>query len=268
LELPEPIKEFIRKRTSQRTADQYETYLRTFFAQSEDSSIDRMNAFIPKHLKAHYAFRLFLLASGREDELKLLVKPKGYNRKPVIEGVYLTVEEQKRLIELLPEPYRMIALLQYVTGARANDVLGIKKRAVEEVKDTPGIGLKIKLLTKGGKMRDVWLPENHAFYIADFISASTAVYPFLGTNDLTIDRLDLIYGRYRKELIRAAQTVNPKFRTHDFRRNFVNDTYEKTRDMRKVSSIVGHADPSTTMKYIKKKLDREEQISAVKEMAR
>ncbi len=227
-----------------------------------------MNEFIPKHLKAHYAFRLYLLATGREDELKLLVKPKGYNRKPKIEGVYLSIEEQKRTIDLLPEPYKMIAVLQYVTGARYNDVAGIKKRAAEEVKDIHGIGLKIKLLTKGGKYRDVWIPEKYSPYIIGFIKAATATYPFLGTDELTISRLDLIYGRYRKELIKASQTVNPKFRTHDFRRNWVNDSYGKTHDIRKVSNVVGHADPSTTMKYVKKKLDRDEQIKAVQEFGR
>lgn len=268
LELAEQIKDFIRKQRSPRTAEEYIKLLKAFCLATDADSVDKINEWIPAHLKTHYALRWYLLATGREDDVKLLVKPKGYNRKPKIEGSYLTQDEQKRLISLLPEPYKMIATVQYLTGARAGDVTSIRKDSIERVTDIEGVGLRILIVGKGGRERNVWIPTEYSSYIAGFIEAATATYPFLGANDAPLAQVKLIYNRYRDALIKAAKEVKPAFRTHDFRRNFVNDSYTKFKDLRVVKDLVGHAEYSTTMKYIKKRLDKEEYIKAVRELGR
>jgi integrase len=119
--------------------------------------------------------------------------------------------------------------------------------------------LKIKLITKGEKERYIYIPQPFAPFVYEFIHSSNKTYPFLG-EEQNLDRaIYNSYISYYRQVKNAARVLGLKnFATHDFRRNFINRLYEKTKDIRLVAKVVGHAKLETSLRYLDVKVSEEE----------
>jgi integrase len=86
------------------------------------------------------------------------------------------------------------------------------------------------------------------------------------SEDLTTS-LMTSYHYYWKAVKKAAESIGIKdFSTHDFRRNFIDEAYTIFGDIRKVKDIVGHRKIEWTLRYLRKKIEEKELVSAIKQL--
>jgi integrase len=257
IEKVEKFEEWLKSKTSLSNRS-IGTYLRTIRAflifSNGDESIESMNKYIRNYPLARFVFKKYLEFLERGNEASQLIKVKKARRR---EGEY--TDEQKLLQipnYIRRKAYRVVALIQALTGARAIEVLTIRKDNVFVEKDY----LKIKLITKGEKERYIYIPQPFAPLVYEFIHSSNRTYPFLLGKSEDLDRL--IYNNYisyYRQVKNAARVLGLKnFGTHDFRRNFINRLYEKTKDIRLVAKVVGHAKLETSLRYLDVKVSEDE----------
>jgi integrase len=243
----------------------------TRYYQDNDSlDMERVNSFIigaTKGKRNYFitksAFRHLFTSEGRGEEFKTLIKIR--QKDTVQKGIYLTKDDLRQIIESMPTiRYQTVAIIQYCTGARASDVLGIRNEDVKKEGDS----LRIKLVQKGGGERIVFIPSIYAKRIYNYVKITDQEYPFLRmpSEYSNIDTvIDNNYHIYYLELRGVVERLGfRKFRTHDFRRNFIDDAFDQTTDIRIVSKAVGHKRISTTLRY----LDQKETPEKTKEIIR
>lgn len=221
---------------------------------AEDDSIEEINKFlanITRDKRLSYvksAFKQYLTFKGRVSEYKDIIKIKQRANKSI--GCYLSVDEIERIVNKMRDKrYRMVALIQFITGARAHDVLGFMR---SNIVYNDGI-LLMKLYPKGEKKEYiVFIPKKYSAEVKNFMEKSKSEYPFLtnvyGSMTAAIDRNYIYYWKVLKESARYCS--HPEFSSHDFRRNFAEDLYEKEKDIRKVRDILGHSSVMYTIRYI------------------
>jgi len=253
----ERFEEWLKSKTSlsNRSIKTYVKTARAFLLFSNsDESIESMNRYIRNYPLARFVFKKYLEFLGRGNEINQLIRARKARRR---EGEY--ADEQKLLQipnYIRRKAYRIVALIQALTGARAIEVLTIRKDNVFVEKDY----LKIKLITKGEKERYIYIPQPFAPLVYEFIHSSNRAYPFLLGESEDFDRL--IYNNYisyYRQVRKAAMVLGlERFGTHDFRRNFINRLYERTKDIRLVAKAVGHVKLETSLRYLDIKVSEEE----------
>jgi integrase len=257
VEYLEEFLNYLRTQTSlsERSIKFYYWLVRKFLAEFREDSLENMNAFIKAYPLSKFAFMYYLRFKNRENEYVKLIKTK--TRLVEKEGVFLSREKLLKIVESIQDDiYRMVALLQYLTGARAHEILKLKKEDFKIENEM----LKIKLIGKGGYERVVFIPQNYKQIIWQFVSNYSREYPFLKGENKSLEKL--VYNNYiyyYMELKKAAASLGyEKFATHDFRRNFVNDIFSQTQDIRIAKNLIGHARMETTLRYLKRKISEEE----------
>jgi len=211
-----------------------------------------------------YAFKYFLKMIKREDCYPQLIKIKI----PPVKrhGVFISRAEQVRILENIPDDYYYtIAVIQFYTGARVHDVLGLRKDDVKFTKDLITLYLRVKGEKEQIRVIPADLPAVPG--IQDFIMRSKKEYPLLKgeSKDLTL-AIDNNYRYYHEAIKEAAIRAGiGRFNPHDFRRNFGTELYRVTRDPLLVKAALGHADLKDTMKYIKE-IEQEKITAAIKKM--
>lgn len=247
---------------SERSVKLYYWIVRNFLA-SFEPTIENMNARIKEYPIAKFAFKHFLAYLGRPEEAKKLIKARPKPKKK--EGVYLPRDQLFAIIQGIgDEKYRMVALLQLLTGARAHEILKLKKEDFKE----EGEWLRIRIVGKGGVERVVFIPSEFKDDVLRFVQSSAFDYPFLrGSSESFARLLHNNYIYYYKALKESAAQLGFKdFSTHDFRRNFINAAYSLTKDIRVVKSIAGHKLMKTTLEYMQQKISEEEFKTYIKEI--
>jgi len=252
---------------------QYVKVMNNFFKRYKELSVENMNKYIREYPPAKYVFKYFLMMEGRVNDYFLLIKAK---EKPVErEGVYLPREELERIVFSIPdERYRMVALIQYVTGARASETLKLKKENFRLLEDGR---LRIRIIGKGGKESIKIVPATYAKRIWDFVQASESEYPFLRmtSKDFTTS-LNTNYRYYYGMVKKAARAFGyDNFATHDFRRNFGEDFYEELRKeetdpltiLLATQKALNHSSLKDTIKYLEKR-ETTEKVSKIIEKVR
>lgn len=229
------------------------------------ATVEDMNEFILRKPISKYVFMHYLLMQGKKDDYKRLEKAK--TKPPRRDGVYTSKEKLLLVINSIKsEKHQMAALIQFITGARACDILGFDKERAEIVTDIPGIGLKLDLTTKGDKQRIVFIPEQFCGALNEFFARS-GQYPFFKSqkfDDIT-KALETNYHYYYESVRKAAEEAGLKhFATHDFRRNFIDEAYSVFKDIRVVKDLVGHSNIALTFRYLKKRISKEEFIDSIK----
>ena len=238
--------------------------IKNFLAEYKEASIENMNARIREYPTTKFAFEHYLNFLGRKNEIHNLIKVK--HRPAEKEGVYLPQEEILKIVQAIPDnTYKVVALLQFLTGARVAEILRLKK---EDLKFENEL-LRIKLITKGNHERVVFIPEPYNQIILNFVQASSFDYPFL-KGDFSKPLANLVrnnYIYYYNQIKKVVSDLGYKnFATHDFRRNFVNRILDKTNDIRIANAMIGHARMESTLRYLNKRMSEEEYIKLIREL--
>jgi len=216
-----------------------------------------MNKFITEAFRENsslyvkYAFNHYLQFTGRLEDYRDLVPVKSKPRKK--HGVYLKKEQLLEIIEnISDERYRTVALIQFLTGARAHDVFSFDKNNMWLQDDG---SLKLILGIKGGREHTVFIMSKFVPRVTQFIEKVNKKNPFLrGQSSSFTNLVNNNYRYYFTILKNAAKKCgHDAFATHDFRRNLSDDIYSITKDVGQVSKAIG-VTPNTAMKYINTKV--------------
>lgn len=249
-------------------------YVRTidrFLDEYGQPTIENINNFISttnrrtRTTYVKYAFRYYLEFIGKPEDYKKLVGVKSKPRKKT--GVYISNESLMSIVSNIEnETYRMVALIQYLTGARAGDVLRFSYNDMK-VNDDETISLHL-IKMKGEKEGWFFIPKKYAKKIRHFIETCGRKYSFLlGESDSFRKLSDNNYRYYYEAVKVSARRVGyPNFATHDFRRNFIEDVFANTKDIRVAQNLAHHSNLKYTMKYLKSREDEEKLKEVVEEL--
>lgn len=257
----------------ERTRKKYLTVAERYFKANEHLTVEAANKFILstiKHSRSYYikaAFKYMFAAIGRPEDYEKLAKIRIKESAP--KAVYVEKEDLLRIIGgMKTKRHKIVATIQYCTGIRANDAFGIRKKYVLYEKDM----VRLKLKQKGGDERIVYVPKPYAGQVFDYIERADRVYPlmreFVITGSRSIEKaIDSSYHAYWRELRAVAATLGYEgFSTHDFRRNYIDAVYDKTKDVIVTRSAAGHSKVETTLRYINKHTDPEKVKNITKEV--
>jgi len=162
--------------------------------------------------------------------------------------VRMTVQEAKRLIEVLPSPVSEIVEFAIYTGFRKENVLSLK---IEQVRFYDlGEGGEADLLTKGGRTEAFPLSPLAADVIRRVIGDRKEGYVFL--SPVTGTRYVSIHHTFNRAVRSLGLNVvnGTKLRIHDLRHAFANWLYEDGVTLDNLRSLLGHKDRSTTDMYV------------------
>jgi len=257
-----------------RTISLYERTISFFNSEYDEPTIENINKFVTDSFRINrsyymkYAFRTYLEYLGRAEEYTKIVKIKTKPAKR--EGCYLSNSEIINIIlGIDDEKFMHVALAQFLTGGRSHDVLGFSPTE-ETLVINKDFSLTMRLFPKGERRYHYTrIPERYTRTFLTFFEKHNDKYPFLvGDTSNLVRAVDTNYRYYGEALKQAAiRSGNPSFRTHDFRRNYIDDVYKVTQDIRKTASSVGIS-VQTAMKYIQKKVDEKDVVDIQKQVRR
>jgi len=241
-----------------------------------DPEIDDLNAyneFLTKYSEKrrcyHYYSTLKLYINWKLTDIntkkriiETMFKPKLQD--PETDRVHL---KEKKLLEVInnlkEKKHRVIALLQMFTGARAGDILRMKRGSIISENDEKLVILRLNIIGKRKKLQPkVIYDEVMQQVILDYILVKFGYedYYFLNVSKHRCERdenslLQMNYQWYWADLKQALgmSGVNPKmFATHDFRRCFSREIWNKfDKDISVLQKVLDHNDPKTTMRYLR-----------------
>jgi integrase len=186
-----------------------------------------------------------------------------------------------KLIEVInnidDEKFQTVALIQWRTGARAGDVIRTKKEDIKIDYFNNEETLLITMVAKRKKRKKIRLFRTYKDIVLNYINSTDAEYPFMldeknryhrrgrsislfeSDEDKKIlsfyKRERVSYNRYLNELKKALIKSNidvTRFATHSFRKLFARYTWDTYKDITVVQRELDHADPRTTLQYLKK----------------
>ncbi len=154
---------------------------------------------------------------------------------------YLTVEEEKRLFALLPEPAHSVALTSLHTGLRFMEVLSLEPVNVD---------LERRMITitatnsKSQRVRHVPLNDMVLGVLAKAMAGGVGrprVFTYAdGTN---VKSIRTVFAK----AVKAAGLTG--FRFHDLRHTFASRLVSRGADLNTVRELLGHRDFTTTLRY-------------------
>jgi len=244
---------------SESSIKQYYYVIKKFKQEVKEIEIDKINEFITDNFREkrnyHYKFAIkhYLKYLGREDLINQLAKVKIKPRKKI--GHYYDKNTILRIINGL-NYYKIVGLIQFITGARARAVLSFHRDKL--IKEEKGIRLALK--EKGDKEVVVYIPKPYSEEVIKVIDHRKTEYPFLkGKSHNFATLLENNYRYYLDEIKKSCESIGVKFNTHDFRRNFAQIIYKKSgRNISIVKAMLKHNKLATTEKYIGEFLSKEE----------
>lgn len=267
------FEEWLQKRNlSDSSVYVYISAVKKFLVGSPDvSSIDAYNNFIFEHSikkRSNYfydALKLFIKFHFEKDSktsgvlLRNLLKPKTQDPKKHIH--YLDDDTREQIIGLLTNyKHRIIAKIQNSTGVRAGDILRLKRGSISyEVYDDATIVMRIDFEGKGKKHFIKWIFDKDIQTQIDlFIKANIldTEYYFVERRDGKKEYLDFThnYKLYHEDLKQSLKTYGLEYQdwaTHDFRRSFARNVWDKTKDPVLLKEMLNHEQFDTTLRYLR-----------------
>lgn len=227
-----------------------------------------------RNISYYYAIKHFIEYKIPKNELRerlidgLLRPQRRFDIKQ--ERKYLPEEKILEVLNLIEEDrFRIVALIQMITGVRAADVLRIKTDSIAleeyEGKET----LKLSVLGKGRKRHVVYIHDAVAQkVIMNYVTNSTVFYEdyvFLKpSRNRSIHRMRPVDGPMQvisknyndylftlKTALKSAGVNMKMFATHDFRRCFARRVWTKWKDVAVLQSLLNHANISTSLCYLR-----------------
>ena len=201
--------------------------------------------------------------------VKGLIRPK--ERYDIVrERKHLNENQIFDVINQLDSPkHRIIALIQSLTGVRAGDIMRLKRGdnnsgILSELYNNKPV-LRLNIIGKRRKRNVIFIHDKIAQelimeYITNNINFNDYYFIELGkmknrsgehNEEHALIRMN--YNWYWNDLKQALQTcgVNRQdFATHDFRRCFARRAWEKYKDIHVLQSLLNHADPKVTLRYL------------------
>jgi integrase len=153
----------------------------------------------------------------------------------------ISPEERARLIAALPLRVRLIARFLYATAARVTEALQVRPT---DLKDD-GERVLLRFHGKGRKERWVRIPVS-------LLEEIEAEYGKKGRGYLFESHYGGPFSRQyvTREIARAARRVlNRRITAHNLRHSRATDLFQKTRRLKGVSEMLGHASTSTTARF-------------------
>ncbi len=157
--------------------------------------------------------------------------------------------------------HKLIAKIQYFTGARASEVISIKKSNMVHEKEYKRI--RINIVGKGDKVNPIYLTDNLMIDL-QLLLIRKGVYLFLKLEDVELSDEDLrrktetYYKRYYDSVKQAAKNCDLNISTHDWRRSFAQALIDMKDDEGKelfniydVKRALRHERFETTERYFK-----------------
>ena len=257
----------------------YVTSAKAFLTEGNDPyKLEDYNDFlIRKVIKSrsniHYTALKFFIKSlpdmDRNEKNRItesLIQPRKFSM-PKVERQYLSESKLIQIINYITkEKHKVIALIQYLTGVRAGDVLKTQRgNIVPELYNGKAV-LKFIIMGKGDKRNIVYIHDetaqqiiinyiikhfNHTDYY--FMEDTSRVkkhskvfadFAFYKTN----------FRRYLRDLHQALDRMGIDKRTfasHDYRRCFARRVWTKFKDLQVLQDLLNHSSPSTTMLYLR-----------------
>ena len=148
----------------------------------------------------------------------------------------LTEKHYTKLLEGLEsdgdwEWYAVIRMLA-CTGLRITEAMQVTRKDIE--------ARRMCIYGKGSRFREVWFPKDFRDKVLPHLSDGMVIRHDAGYVRTKLHRLAGKYGIPQKP-------CHP----HAFRALFARKVYEKTKDIRLVSNLLGHKSISTTTKYLR-----------------
>lgn len=221
-----------------------------------DPSVEQLNEFIAYKTRrrqpgAKYAIKHYLKFRWREELYYKLVRAKI--RTPKVRKTFLNKQTAMNIIKIIDDKkHRLIAKIQYFTGARASEIIPIRKTQVK--KEAEYNRIKIDITGKGQKPRPIYL-EDSIFYELIELSHNVDLYLFLKEKQLITNEEVLTtkthsyYKRYYESLKQAAKDHDIDMGTHDWRRSFANSLRKEKVDIVDIKKALGHSRIETTERY-------------------
>jgi len=202
---------------------------------SVDPSVDELNEFIAiksrkRQPVVKYAIKHYLKFRWRDgfhgqkwkEIYDDLVKAKI--RATIRKNTYIKREQAADIINAIDkQDHKLISKIQYFTGARASEVISIKKSDVKQEYQYKRI--RIDIMGKGGRKESIYLRDDLWHEIQPFMLTDNR-YLFLKDNreewsdEVLRKKVETQYKRYYESLRSAAEECGIKFATHDWRRSF------------------------------------------------
>ncbi len=181
------------------------------------------------------------------NEIKLLKKEDIFVDKDKI----ISVEEFRKLItsDKIPDFVKLIIEFLFKTGCRISETLNIRLRNIEEYKD----GVKIRMLTKGGKEHTIKLDIETYRKIRDFYKGKE--FLFEKPEGGKYNRIH-ITNRIRRG---SLKILGKEISAHSLRHSFATYMIKKTGKIKAVSKYLAHSDTSITLNlYVHEELTMED----------
>ena len=245
---------------SKRTSREY-TKVITSFTQandittmSDDDIIKTLAAFVlPRNILVRGAMAAYMRWLDKEQTYLTFCKKFRHNLAPKDvkkSRDVLTLEEAKQVIEHLPQPSDLVALLQCDTGARANAILTLQVSGIRQDDDGDH---KIIIREKGSRFRTLYISPVVAGFLQEFITSNEikeSVFLCLGKSPATR------YYNYE----RVLRDVSAKFfeergekrhiSSHVFRRSKAAWLLQNGYNIVDIQQLLGHKNIQTTSIYL------------------
>lgn len=255
------------------TISHYMQAVNKFLMTSPDiESIDSYNTFIfqfsIKKRSVYYYDALKLFIKFHFDKnpkqailLRNLLKADSQEPKRIVH--YLDDDTREQVIKLiLNYKHRIMAKIQNVTGVRAGDILRLKRGNISyEAYNDEVVVLRIDFEGKGRKHFIKWIFDPDLQIQIDlFIKANILDTEYYFLERKGIPGISLFkeynrnYEKYLKDLKQALRVYGIEYKewaTHDFRRAFARNVWNKTKDPVLLKEMMNHSQFETTLRYLR-----------------
>jgi len=175
-----------------------------------------------------------------------------------IKSKCLLAEEVQTLMDLshpIARDFAMIMVLS-TTGVRISEMINMKWSEMYQAinQETKQLGWFIPVITKGNKLRTVFLREDTVYALARLnggpINPERPGYVFTRLFDKTVTKLTPEGTRKAIKLIAERAGVKGDFTPHWFRHTFASLSTNNGAPVRDMQAVLGHASIRTTEKYL------------------
>ena len=256
------------------TIKRYACVIKRYLVDNPDiDSIDSYNTYLIKvsvrkrTYAPYYVLRHFInykLGLEGSKIIKELIKPKMLDNSK--DTMPLTDNEVLRVLNALGdinEKHQVMAIIQFLTGARTGDVLKLKRENIYTETINEEEVLKINFWGKGDKKRpyfiwdhnmiDIilnWLNSN--FQPRPFLKESKTI-PYAQFSDEMTQLIDKNYSYYWRNIKLALSNCNidkTRFSTHDLRRRYARTIWNRYHDVDTLKTLMGHSRVETSLRYL------------------
>ena len=223
-----------------------------------EPNINNLNQFIKLKCRnrqpiVKYAIKYFLEFRWKHKNIyKQLTKAKV---RPTIKKRQLITESQAMDIIhcIKKEEHKLIAKIQYFTGAKACEAISILKDNI--ILESEDKRIRIDVVGKGDKINSLYLIDN-LWPEFNLYIVNEGPYMFIETdkvlnNELLRKKVETYYKRYYESLKEAANNLGLDMATHDWRKSFAEELKKHGADIYEVQIALRQIDTKTTRRIFK-----------------